>query len=260
MMRIGFIGTGHLAEAIVTALCQPEMPACEIFLSPRSEARADRLATRFRSVTVARDNDAVVRQADVVMIAVRPEAAEAVLTPLAFRDSQRVISLMAAIPLAQVEGLVHPAPAARVLCLPTVAVGEGAMAIHPDSVWARAVFQPLGDVAAVENEYELEILWSVTGLMATQIQLISSVVQWVEQRGVSVHKADRYVRRTFAAITQQVASSKYSLDRLVGDAQTKGGLNEQALRELQEASIFEAVVAALNHAARRLLNSEGELR
>src|SRR4051812_6890899 len=55
-MRIGFIGTGRIAEAVVTGLCTSAAPPDEVLLSPRNAAIAQRLAMRFPIVQIAANN------------------------------------------------------------------------------------------------------------------------------------------------------------------------------------------------------------
>ena len=55
-----------------------------------------------------------------------------------------------------------------------------------------------------------------------------------------------------AAITAQAATSDISLTELRAEAQTPGGLNEQALRTLQAAGVFAAFSTALDQIAARL--------
>ena len=124
-MRIGFIGTGRIAEAVVTGLCTSAAPPEQVLLSPRNAAIAKRLAARFPAVRVAADNKSVIAGSEVVALSLRPAMAEEVLRPLAFHPGQRVLSLMALVPLARVKTLVDPAEAVRVLPLPTAARREG---------------------------------------------------------------------------------------------------------------------------------------
>jgi pyrroline-5-carboxylate reductase len=130
-MRIGFIGTGRIAEAVVTGLCTSPAPPEEVMLSPRNTAIAEALAARFPAVRVAADNAAVVAGSEVVALSLRPALAEAVLRPLSFKPGQRVLSLMALVPLARVKTLVDPAEAVRLLPLPMAARRQGPVVLYP---------------------------------------------------------------------------------------------------------------------------------
>jgi pyrroline-5-carboxylate reductase len=251
-MRIGFIGTGRIAEAVVTGLCTSAAPPDEVLLSPRSAAIAQRLATRFPTVQVAANNEAVVAGSEVVALSLRPAMAEEVLRPLAFRRGQRVLSMMALVPLARVRTLVDPAEAARVLPLPTAARREGPAALYPAEHWAQELFASLGELILADTEMELEALWSVTALIAAQYEQLRTAADWLIGRGVAPGRADRYVRSMFAGITAQAVASNNSLAELRAEAETRGGLNEQALRTLEAAGVFTALSHALDNVGVRL--------
>ena len=78
-MKLGFIGTGALTSAIVTGLKSDPDNSVSILLSPRNEDIAASLASRYRDVRVAPDNQAVLDACDTVMLAVRPQLAHDVL-------------------------------------------------------------------------------------------------------------------------------------------------------------------------------------
>src|SRR3546814_1446192 len=91
--RLGFIGTGTIAAAIVEGLAlSGEEP---ILLSPRNADIEARLSDRFSHVGVANDNQAVFDQSDPVLLAGRPQIAESVLEYLKFRPDHPISSLIA---------------------------------------------------------------------------------------------------------------------------------------------------------------------
>jgi hypothetical protein len=83
MGKLGFVGTGAIAEAIATGLCTSGAPPTSVVLSPRSAERSARLAAAHPALcTVATSNQAVVDQADIVFVCVLPAQLEAVLAEL----------------------------------------------------------------------------------------------------------------------------------------------------------------------------------
>ena len=251
-MRIGFVGTGRIAEAVIAGLCTLAAPPEQVLISPRNAAIAQRLATRFPPVRVAADNDAVVAGSEVVALSLRPAMAEGVLRPLAFRPGQRMLSRMALVPVARVKTLVDPAKAVRLLPLPSVARHEGPAVLYPAERWAQNLLAPLGELILADTETELEALWSVTALIAAQYEQLRTAADWLAGRGVPPARADRYVRSMFAGIIGQAAATDNSLAELRAEAQTQGGLNEQALRTLEAAGVFTALSRALDQVAARL--------
>ena len=93
----------------------------------------------------------------------------------------------------------------------------------------------MGELILADTETELEALWSVTALIAAQYEQLRTAADWLAGRGVPPARADRYVRSMFAGIIAQAAATDNSLAELRAEAQTQGGLNEQALRTLEAA-------------------------
>src|SRR3546814_12197537 len=109
--RLGLIGTGTVAAAIVEGLAMSGNEP--ILLSPRNADSAADLASRFSHVGVASDNQAVIDDSDLVILAVRPQIADAVLGPLRFRPDHRILILIATVSLARLRA--WPAPAVQVV-------------------------------------------------------------------------------------------------------------------------------------------------
>ena len=99
-MRLGFIGTGRITTALVEGFCTTPDPPASIIVSPRNAEKAAQLAVRFRHVTVAKDNQAIVDGCDCVFLALRPPMVS-VLGEIRFRPEQRIISLMPTRPFTQ---------------------------------------------------------------------------------------------------------------------------------------------------------------
>src|SRR3546814_18499581 len=114
--RLGLIGTGTIAAAIVEGLALSGNEP--ILLSPRNADIAADLASRFSHVGVASDNQAVIDASDLVILAVRPPLADAVLGPLRFRPDHRLLSLIATSPISRVRE--SSAPPAHVFCQVTL--------------------------------------------------------------------------------------------------------------------------------------------
>src|SRR3546814_4767767 len=86
--RLGLIGTGTIAAAIVEGLALSGNEP--ILLSPRNADISAALARRISHVGVASVNQAVIDASDLVILAVRPQNADAGLGPLRFCPEPRL--------------------------------------------------------------------------------------------------------------------------------------------------------------------------
>jgi pyrroline-5-carboxylate reductase len=253
---LGFVGTGTITAAIVAGLRADPAVACAIVVSPRNADVAARLAADFPSVAVAASNQAVVDASDVVLLAVRPQIAEAVLTALEFRRDQRVISLIATFSKAKVESLIGQVRS--VSCAvpqPTVAARLSPTAIFPPDAFTAALFDHLGTAFEVATESDFRALFATTAAMASFFSLQDTLAHWLIARGVPAPMADDYIAKMFRGLADVPRRSRATFAELAAEFKTKGGLNEQFANELARDGVFAAYAAALDSIAARIAGS-----
>src|SRR5215211_5625012 len=252
--HLGIVGVGAIAEAIVVGLCEGEHTAPSIHLSPRSTGRARRLAARYPSLHVADSNQAVVARAEVVLLCVRPQDAPAAFADLDFRPQQAVISVIAGVPVDALRRMVGPAEVlVRAIPLPAVARRAGLTAIHPPHDVARAIFDPLGGVIAVDEERALDALSASTATIAAHLAYLDTISAWLVDRGIPETDATRYVAAVFGALTGPLSGLQpKDFGTLADEYATAGGINEQFLTALRRKGAFNIVNRALDDVADRL--------
>ena len=256
-MKLGFIGTGHITTAIVTGLLTAPRPPRRVIVSPRNAAHAAALAARFPRVAVADGNQQVVDACDRLFLAVRPQVAREVLRSLRFRPEQRVVSLIAAISVAEIGHLVAPATAIlRAVPLPSVARHLGPIAMYPPDPGIAEIFARIGTAVEVAEERQFDALWAVTALIAPYYALLGRTSTWAAAAGLDAGLANRYLGALFHALAvDAVATGERGFAALTEAAQTPGGLNEQALRQLSEAGWYDALAEALDGILARIAGS-----
>jgi pyrroline-5-carboxylate reductase len=252
-MNLGFIGTGAITTAMVSGLSSEGGPRQTIRLSPRNAAIAACLAGRFDNVSVCASNQQVLDESDTVVLAVRPQVAQEVLSRLRFSSGQIVISLVPGFSVRRVGDLVTPAHRIwRAIPLPSVAQRRSPIAIHPPGGNAAELFAPLGQVFGIEREEHLNACSTSTSTMAAYFSFVSHIASWMSRKGIPEQQAREYVARMFAGMASAgVEDSKRSFEDLAGDHATPGGLNEQVLHHLVEHGVFDTLTSALDAVHRR---------
>lgn len=242
-MRLGFIGTGIITSAMVTGFCKSEGPPDQILVSPRNAEKAAALAERFSQIEVAADNQSVVDGSDVVFLAVTSQVAHDVIEPLRFRADHCVVSLMALSTLAQIREMVAPASTIyRAVPLPPVALGVCPIVQCPPDATLHALLDSIGTVVEVEDEMQLSKLNAVTALMAPFYGLLDRTQKWLTRQNIDGETASRYVAALFHGLALDATKvGAEGFEAVVADAQTPGGLNEQALRRLTEAGWYDEI-------------------
>ncbi|MBV8566586.1 MAG: NAD(P)-binding domain-containing protein [Methylobacteriaceae bacterium] len=254
-MKLGFLGTGTIAEAVLTGLCTGADPPPTV-VSPRNADRARALAGRFATVTVGKDNQAVLDGADLVFVAVRPQQADDVLKQLRFRRDHRVVSFAALYPMSKLSLAVAPATAiCRAIPLPSAAMRVGPIAVWPMLPEAVEILARIGTIVPIADESLLEPVWATTALMAPFYEQLRQITSWAVDEGVSPEQAGAYVAALYSAWSAVASGAGDDLAALRDTSQTLGGLNEQALRIMTNASHYAALHTALDAVLGRLRES-----
>ena len=151
MPTLGVIGTGHLASYLVTALRRGGFGG-RILLTPRNAERAAALE-RDAGCEIAGSAPEVLAGAEVVLLSVRPQHAEAALAGLAWSAEQTALSVMAGIPLARVRELVPGAGHVHLMMpLSYLASVRGPIPLHPPAPHLAGLLGAAGDVVALADE------------------------------------------------------------------------------------------------------------
>lgn len=256
-MKLGFIGTGALTAAIVTGLKSVPGDSVPVLLSPRNEEIAAGLASRYPDVRVASDNQAVLDDCDTIMLAVRPQIAHEVLQELRFRPDHRVVSLIATVSRDEIAALIAPAKqVTKALPMPMIAQRQGATIICPPDRSMAAFFGSLGRVIEVEDPSEFDALSVVTATFATYFKYLDTIHGWLKDHGVQDPKARDYITTIYQALANAPGTAPDAgFMHLATEYATRGGLNEQVLRDLTARDVFEAFAESLDGVHRRITAS-----
>lgn len=235
--RLGFVGVGAIAEALITGMCAAQERRANFLLSPRNAEVARRIVERLPFVKVAEDNQSVIDGSDIIFVAVRPQVAAEVLGALKFRRDQRIVSLVATLDLARLGTLVAPAIAiARVAPIPAVARRLGPLLLHPPVPEIARLLQGLGHLIQLESESDLDAFWSTTGLMSSYFGLLGEMAGWLTRQNLEEAQVRTFVAALFEALGATASEhAGAGFEQLIAQHTTVGGLNEQAWRELQAA-------------------------
>jgi len=256
-MKLGFIGTGALTSAIVTGLKSVPDNSVSVLLSPRNEEIASGLASRYADVQVAADNQAVLDSCDTIMLAVRPQSAHDVLSELRFRPDHHVVSLIATLSREEVAGLIGPvAQVTKALPMPMIAHRQGPIIISPRDERISALFGKLGKVIEIDEAAEFDALSVVTATFATYFKYLDAIQTWLRDHGVADAKARDYVVTLYKALTNAPDTMPDAdFMHLARDYATRGGINEQILRELTARGVFDMFAESLDGVHRRITAS-----
>ncbi|MES2435927.1 MAG: pyrroline-5-carboxylate reductase [Pseudomonadota bacterium] len=250
-MRLGFIGTGTITAHMVRGLKASGLAEWPIVLSPRNEAVAATLAL-LPGVTVAASNQAVLDQCDLLILAVRPQVAEAVIGPLAIPSTRPVISLIAGLHIATLAEWTGAQDIARAIPLPFVERHQGVTPVFPPQPQAMQIFAALGTALPVDDLAAYDAYAAASALMGSYFGLLETACAWMVAQGHTAPDAAQYLRGLFGSLGDVLRASPAGFEQLREDHSTKGGLNEMIFQRFVQGGGGDAMQAALSAAFARV--------
>ena len=259
--RVGFVGGGNMGEALIRGLLAARLvPAGLIAATDVRTERAEQLAKQF-GISAHDDNVRLVRDADVVVLAVKPQVMAAVLAEIAPVVTARhlVISVAAGVATTTIRtALGKDTRVIRVIPNTPALVLHGATAIarsagvRPDDLGvAEAIFGAVGRVVVLDEG----LLDAATGLSGSGPAYVAIVVEALADGGVRMG-LDRSAAMTLATQTV-LGAAKLLLETGMHPGSLKdmvaspGGTTIAGVAALEESGVRAAFIRAVERATQR---------
>lgn len=258
--RIAFIGAGNMAASLIGGLRAQGVDAAQIRASdPGAETRARVHAEH--GIQLFEHNADAVDGADVVVIAVKPQAMKGVCEALkpSLKPEQLVVSIAAGITCASMNRWLGAQPLVR--CMPNTPAllrqgVSGLYATEQVSMAQRAEAEQLlsavGIALWVDSEAQLDAVTAVSGSgPAYFFLLIEAMTAAGEKLGLSREIAAKLTLQTALGAAHMAVTSDVDASELRRRVTSPNGTTEAAIKSFQ-ANGFEALVEkALGAAAHR---------
>ena len=252
-MNLGFIGTGNIVSDVVTGISKSKFSYKKIIISPRNKKKAQYLKKKFKKITIAKDNQAVVDMSDWIFLGVLPQVGENILPKLNFKKNQTIISFMSTTNFSKLKKLVRKkANIVRAIPMPPIRLGKGPVAIFPPNKRVKLFFDKIGTTIEIKNEKLSKNFWAISGTMASFYELLNVLSKWLIRKKTSRIDAQQYVTLLYSALAQlALLNSSKPLKNLVNE-QTPGGLNWQGVNELRKLGFYKLLEKSLKKIYKRL--------
>ena len=253
-MKLGFIGTGQIAKATITGICNSKISFKKIIVSPRNRNIAQKLKKKFKKVHIAKNNQEIVDKCNWIFLAVTPKVGEKILPKLKYRTNQKIISFISTINLAQLKKIVKKkVKIVRAIPLPPISLGKGPVPIFPPDKQVKFFFNKIGTSVEIRSEKSSKNFWATSGMMAPFYEILKVFSDWLVKKGIKRNEAQKYITSLFVALSEDsVVNSKKHLKYLVSESQTPGGLNEQGVKQLRKSGFYKSLEKSLNSILKRL--------
>lgn len=259
-LKIAILGAGNMGQAILRGLLSTgTVPADHVTVTTRRPERASALASAW-GVRAAGTNAEAVEEADVVVLAVKPQILEAVVREVRPHLHDRLaVSVAAGVSTGQLESWLDvPARVVRAMPNTPASIGEGATAISrgayahdPDVEVAEALFRSVGRTVVVDEEH----LDAVTGLSGSGPAYVFLIIEAFADAGVKVglsrEVAQELATQTLKGAAQLLQETGEHPGRLKDKVTSPGGTAIAGLHVLEAGGLRTTIMDAVEAAARR---------
>ena len=262
--KIGLIGAGRMATALARGFVRAKLlaPQAIVASDPSAEARAS-FQSEVPGATVVEQNGPIVAEADIVLLAIKPQQMAAVLTEIreAVRPQSLVVSIAAGVTLKRLEAGLPPSQrVVRVMPNTPCLIGAGASAFalgqHATRDDGKLVAELLASVGTAVEVPE-KMLDAVTGLSGSGPAFVYSMIEAMARGGTDAglpsELAGELAARTVAGAAQMVLDTGESPAVLRERVTSPGGTTLAGLAVLRQrgfdAAVAEAVMAATRRSA-----------
>ena len=205
MSRVGFIGTGHIAAPMARLLARE---GHEVVVSERNAEVAADLAASGLGIKIA-DNQGVVDASEIVFLCLRPAVWADVVAPLSFQSTQKIVSVMAGVALAELAKACAPASEISAT-LPYGFLEHGGcpLPVAGDPSVMQDLFGSTNIVIPQENEQALSYHFSTSSLASGVLGLMEASTDWLTEKLGDADKAEVFVSNMVFGILRELDKSK----------------------------------------------------
>jgi pyrroline-5-carboxylate reductase len=254
--KIGFIGGGNMAEALIKGMRLEGMQ--DILVSEPREDRRRYLENTYQ-VRTTTDNREVIENAEIIILAVKPQNMDSVLDDISFvvDESKTIVSIAAVITLQRLQEKVKTSRLIRVMPNTPALVLEGMSVLSmcsclPEAVVApvRQIFMSIGKVMTLP-EKQMNAVTALSGSGPAFIALfVESLTAAGQQLGLHPDNAYELAIQTLIGTAKQIQEGMPP-DRLREMVTSPGGTTAAGLEVFTNRGLKEITIAALQAAYQR---------
>lgn len=267
---IAFIGAGNMASSIIGGLIHNGWPAENIIGTGRTSEKLEQLHARF-GIKVTTDNHQAVKEADVIMLGVKPQGMKALLNDLSSSlnpEKHLLISLAAGITMKSLEqwsgegfAVIRSMP--NTPCL--LQCGVTGLIANPKVTEAQKelthqIFSAVGIAEWVATEDMIDSIIAISGSAPAYFFLFMEAMKTTgEELGFDRATAERLTIQSALGAARMAQEENVDIAELRRRVTSPNGTTEQAIKTFQQGGLPELVDKSMKSAVKRAQEMAKEL-
>ena len=242
MNKIGFIGGGKMACAILKGIINS---FDKIIVSAKSQATIQKISDEFK-VDVTLSNSEVVKNADIIILAVKPFILRDVLEEIKpfLKKNKLIISIAAGVSIKTIEDILGQIPVIRVMPNTPSLVNEGMSAIckgnfadEENVKITNKIFKSVGEVIESDEKY-IDIITAISGSgPAFYYYIINEIAKAGQKLGLNYETCLKLSAQTALGSAKMVMKSGVTPEQLIINVTTPGGCTAEGNKVLKDNNV-----------------------
>ncbi len=232
--KIGFIGSGKMAGAIIKGLIKTNFAEPENILATQTKSDGIEEKSKALGVKVILNNTELVQKSDVIFIAVKPNQVLNVLEEIKpfITPDKLIVSIAAGVNINKLESnLPSKSHVVRVMPNTPALVEEGmsgmiggTYANFYDTDFVKKLLSTIGKCIIVDNEAQMDVVTAISGSgPAFFYKVINDIARAGERLGMSYENALLLSIQTAIGSAKMALNRDISMEQLISNVATKGG-------------------------------------
>ena len=254
-----FIGGGNMANALISGLLTDGAPADAIIVAEPDASKRENLAAHF-GIRSREDNQGAAREADILILAVKPQILKGVaqdLSPMLQQRRPLCLSIAAGITHESLQSwLGSEVPLVRTMPNTPAMLQAGATGLYADPQvtenqrnQAERIMRSVGITRWVEEESQIDAITAVSGSGPAYFFLIMEAMeQTAKELGLDQETAHLLVLQTALGAARMALENSAPVETLRASVTSPGGTTEQAIKVFEESGLREIIRAAMTSA------------
>lgn len=265
-----FIGGGNMASALINGLLTDGTPAESIIVAEPDAGKREALAARF-GIRTREDNQGAAREADILILAVKPQILESVaeeLSPMLRQRRPLCLSIAAGIRHESLQRwLGEEVPLVRTMPNTPAMLQAGATGLFAGETvseqqreQAERVMRSVGLTSWVENEAQIDTVTAVSGSGPAYFFLfMEAMEQAAIELGLEPDTAHLLTLQTALGAARMAMENEATLAELRASVTSPGGTTEQAIESFENSGLRDIINQAMTRARDRSIELSNTL-
>ena len=259
-MRIGIIGAGNMAKAILTGIVETNKNV-EICCSDISSRQLSQIKTT-KKIKTTNDNKKATEKSTIVFLCVKPNIIKKVAEEIRpfLQKKQVLISVAAGVSLTALENFFgHDKKIIRTMPNLPCLIGKGVVATMPNSKCTRQdktkatkLLSSVGEIVPLNRDEDFDYITALSGSgPAFLAEYIAANLSFAKKKKINNKLSQLLVFETIAGTIEFLKYNNPDINKFISMVASPGGTTEEGLKSLKKSNYSKVVSKALSSAAKR---------